>query len=132
ISSLTIGGATVSLVPQVGGLKLDVELDQLKVGMHLKYAAACINGSHDIMIGASHVSVAGTLAMGILNSNFDIHLDNPKVKITGFDVDLGGIPGAVVDMLSLDTALGPILGWATGKFVVPLMNKKMSNYAKGK
>jgi hypothetical protein len=72
------------------------------------------------------VSVSGTLAVGVANGDFDIHLDTPNVSITGFDVELGGIPGAIVDMLSLDTAMGPLLGWATEKLVVPMLNKSLS------
>src|SRR5262249_22903010 len=46
--------------------------------------------------------------------------------ITGFTADLGGIPGAVASLLSLDTAMGPLLGWATEKFVVPMLNKSLA------
>jgi hypothetical protein len=40
ITSVTFGGADVTLAPQDGGLWLDVELDQANIGMHLDYAAA--------------------------------------------------------------------------------------------
>ena len=126
ITSVTFGGADVTLAPQDGGLWLDVELDQANIGMHLEYAAACVNGSRDITVGASHISVSGNMTVGVAGNDFDIHLDNPNVNITGFNVELGGIPGAIVDMLSLDTAMGPILGWATEKFVVPMLNKSLA------
>lgn len=126
ITSVTFGGADVTLAPQDGGLWLDVELDQANIGMHLEYAAACVNGSRDITVGASHISVSGNMTVGVAGNNFDIHLDNPNVSITGFNVELGGIPGAIVDMLHLDTAMGPILGWATEKFVVPMLNKSLA------
>jgi hypothetical protein len=126
VTSVTFGGADVTLAPQDGGLWLDVELDQANIGMHLEYAAACVNGSRDITVGASHVSVSGNMTVGVTNNNFDIHLDNPNVSITGFNVELGGIPGAIVDMLHLDTAMGPILGWATEKFVVPMLNNSLA------
>src|SRR5207248_496156 len=41
-------------------------------------------------------------------------------------LDLGGGPDAIVSMLHLDTAMGPILGWATEKFVVPMLNKSLA------
>lgn len=126
ITSITFGNADVTLAPQDGGLWLDVELDNANIGMHLAYAAACVNGSRDITIGASHISVSGNLTVGIAGRDFDIHLDSPNVSITGFDVELGGIPGAIVDMLHLDTAVGPLLGWATEKFVVPMLNKALA------
>jgi len=126
VTSVTFGGADVTLAPQDGGLWLDVELDNANIGMHLQYAAACVDGSRDITIGASHISVSGNMTVGVAGNNFDIHLDSPNVAITGFNVDLGGIPGAIVDMLHLDTAMGPILGWATEKFVVPMLNKSLA------
>ncbi len=127
VTSVKVGGATtVTLTPQSGGLGLSVQLDQLNVGMHLNYAAACIDGSRDITISASHVSITGMLAVGVKQDAFDIQLTNQNVTITGFNVDLGGIPGAVVDLLHLDTALGPILGWATEKFVVPMLNNALA------
>jgi hypothetical protein len=126
ITSITFGGADVTLAPQDGGLWLDVELDQANIGMHLEYAAACVNGSRDITVGASHISVSGNMTVGVAGNDFDIHLDNPNVSITGFNAELGGIPGAIVDMLSLDTAMGPVLGWATEKFVVPMLNNSLA------
>lgn len=126
ITSVTFGKADVTLAPQDGGLWLDVELDQANIGMHLQYAAACVDGSRDITIGASHISVSGNMTVGVAGRDFDIHLDNPNVSITGFNVELGGIPGAIVDMLHLDTAVGPLLGWATEKFVVPMLNKALA------
>jgi len=126
ITSFNVGGADISLVPQAGGLAIDAELDNLSVGMHLSYAAACIDGGRDIMVSMQHVSVSGMLTVGVLNKQFDIHLDNPNVSITGLDVDLGGIPGAVVDMLDLNAILAPVLGWATEKFVVPMLNKSLA------
>lgn len=127
ITSFTVGGAQITLAPQPGGLWLDTELDQLHIGMHLTYAAACLSGSRDITIAADHVSVTGMMTVGILNNNFDIHLDNPNVQLTNFQLDLGGIPGAIADLLDLNAALGPILGWATETFVVPMLNKSLAN-----
>ncbi len=126
ITSITFAKADVTLAPQDGGLWLDVELDRANIGMHLQYAAACVDGSRDITIGASHISVSGNMTVGVAGRDFDIHLDSPNVSITGFNVELGGIPGAIVDMLHLDTAVGPLLGWATEKFVVPMLNKALA------
>ena len=117
-----------TLVPQDGGLAsdLDAELDSVNVGMHLQYAAACINGSRDITVAASHVSVSGNLTVGVLSGQFDIHLDSPNVTLTGFDLELGGIPGAVVDLLDINAVLGPVFGWAAEKFVVPMRSTRRS------
>ena len=124
ITSFTIGGATVGMVPQTGGLALDGELDNVFIGMHLNYAAACINGSRDITISASHVSITGNLAIGIANTDgsFAISLNNTNVNFTGLDIELGGLIGEIADLLDLNTSLGPIVAWAAEKFVVPSLN----------
>ncbi len=132
ITSFTIGGATVGMVPQTGGLALDGELDNVFIAMHLNYAAACINGSRDITISASHVSVTGNLAIGIDTSNggFAIALDNSNVSFTGLDIELGGLIGDIADMLDLNTSLGPIVAWAAEKFVVPSLNTALAGLNK--
>jgi len=127
ITRMTVGSATtVSLTPERGGLQLDVELDQVAIGMHLSYAVLCADGSRDITVAASHIKVTGVLAVGVSQGAFDVKLANQVVQITGFDLDLGGVPGDIVKLLHLDTALGPIIGWATETFVVPVLNTALA------
>ena len=130
ITRMSVGSATsVSLVPHSSGLALDVELDRVAIGMHLRYAAACFDGSRDITVGASHIKVGGTLVVGVGRGAFDIELVDPDVAVTGFDVDLGSLPGEVVDLLHLDSAVSSVIGWATETFVVPLVNSSLSALA---
>jgi hypothetical protein len=126
ITSFSVGDADILLAPQTGGLFLSGELTNVRIGMHLQWAVSCLDGSRDIVIGANKVSVQGNLKVGIVGRDFDIKLENQNVQITGFDLQLGGIPGQIVDLLSLDTAMGPILGWATERFVVPMLNKSLA------
>ena len=126
IKSLDVGTADIVMAPQDGGIFMSAELNNVKVGMHLQWAVACADGSRDITISASKISVQGMLNVGVAGRNFDIRLNNQNVGITGFDLDLGGVPGTIVDMLHLDTAMGPILGFATERFVVPMLNKSLA------
>jgi hypothetical protein len=128
ITRMSAGSATrVALVPQRGGLGLDVELDRVSVGMHLRYAALCLDGASDITVTASHIKVAGVVSVGIRGGAFDVALTGQTVQVTGLDVDLGGLPGEIVDLLHLDTAIGPIIGWATEQFVVPVLNTQLAS-----
>jgi hypothetical protein len=126
ITSFTVGDADIVLAPQHGGIFLSGEMQNLRVGLHLDWAVGCLDGSRDVVVSAQRVSVQGVLKVGIVGRDFDIKLENQNVKITGFGVDLGGVPGQIVDMLKLDSALGPILGWATERFVVPMLNKSLA------
>ena len=127
LTSAAVGAATtVALVPVPGGLALDVELDRVAVGMHLEYAAACLDGKRDITVAASHIQITGTLRAGITAGAFDVALVDQHVKVTGLDVDLGGLPGEVEDLLHFDAVLGPILGLAAEKLVVPVVNRALA------
>src|SRR5262249_31060603 len=92
---------------------------------HLAYSVLCFPGGRDITVAASHVKVTGVLDVGVSGGGFDIALVGQSVQLTGFDVDLGGVPGDVVNWLHLDSALGPVLGAATEHFVVPLPNNAL-------
>jgi hypothetical protein len=132
ITRMSVGSATtVSVTPTSSGLVLAAELDRVSIGMHLRYAAACFDGSRDISVAASHIKVAGTLSVGVGRGAFDIELVEPDVVVTGLDIDLGGVPGDVVDILHLDSAIGSVIGWATEKFVVPFVNRSLGGLGTG-
>lgn len=126
ITSISVGDADIFLAPQAGGIFLAGELTNVRVGLHLQWAVSCLDGARDVVVSAQKVSVQGNLKVGIVGRDFDIKLQDQNVAITGFDVDLGGVPGQIIDMLSLDTAMGPVLGWATERFVVPMLNKSLA------
>ena len=126
ITGLDVGKSTVSLAPQAGGLYLDATLENVRMDTHLQWAVSCLDGSRNVAIGATKIRVRGTFAIGIKpGGEFDIALQNPQVTVTGFDVDLGGVPGEVIDYLDLDQRMGPIIGWATERFVVPMLNNAL-------
>jgi hypothetical protein len=123
VTGLTMTDAVVTLQPQAGGLAVDVELTNVTVNMHVTDQVLCLGslGQHDIVLTADHLSVVGPMTIGILNNQFDIHFDNPKVTLTNFMVH-GALALDVLNWLSLDTAMSPIIGWAIGKFAIPMVN----------
>lgn len=127
VTGMDVGKAQVNLAPQSGGLYLDATLENIRMNTHLQWAVSCLDGSRDVMIGATKIRVRGVLAVGIeAGGEFDIKLANPDVTVTGFSVDLGGVPQTIIDYLDLDTRIGPILGWATERFVVPMLNDALA------
>lgn len=128
LARLALGSATrVALLPEPGGLALDVELDQVALGMHLAYAAACLEGATDLTITASHIKVSGMLAVGVQAGGFDVALTGQNVQLTGVSVDLTGLPGEVVDLLDLEHALGSVVGFAARQLVVPIVNSALGS-----
>ncbi|HTL36162.1 MAG TPA: hypothetical protein VL326_23685 [Kofleriaceae bacterium] len=126
ITSMTVADADVLMSPQVGGVFLSAELTNVRVGLHLQWAVACADGSRDVVISASKVSMSGMMTVGLVANDFDIHLDSPNVTITGFNLNLGGVPQTIIDMLNLNAILGPVLAWGLEKVAVPLMNKSFA------
>jgi hypothetical protein len=116
----------ITLAPQRGGIYLDAILDRPAVHMALSYAAACIDGGRPITIGATKIRITGVLKLGVNADKFEVHLDDQDVQITGFNVELGGIPGSVVNILHLDTAIGPILAFVAERFAVPYVNTALN------
>jgi hypothetical protein len=125
ITGVTVGGADIALSARPGGLSLDTALTTVEIRMHLDYAAACLDGSRDVTIRASLVGVAGDLDVGLAAGAFDIELVSPDVTLEGLDVDLGGIPGAIVDLLQVDALLEWVLPWAVEKFVAPMIGNAL-------
>ena len=126
ITNVEVGAADFDLVPTSGGLQFSAVLDNVKFGLHLQYAASCFDGSKDVTFAADRVSIAGLMGFVADGTGFDFKLQNPDVQLVNFNVDMSGIPGDVIDMLSLDTRMGPVIAWATERFVTPLLNKSLA------
>ncbi len=126
ITGVSLGSTSkITLAPQRGGIYLEADLVNPKVNMGLAWAVSCLDGSRNVSIGASRIKITGVLKLGVNGDKFEIHLDDQDVRITGFNVELGGVPGDVINYLSLDTALGPILGLAVERFAVPYVNRSL-------
>ncbi|HEX4451833.1 MAG TPA: hypothetical protein VH143_13240 [Kofleriaceae bacterium] len=123
VDNLTTTKVTISLVPVSGGLQFSAELDGLDVPGHVKYAVACLGGTDNTDIKASSVVVAGTLLVAPDGSGgFTTSLQSPTVNITGLDISSGGLPGDILDILPLDSAIETIAPLAANMFMGPMVN----------
>ncbi|MBA3464715.1 MAG: hypothetical protein H0T46_32580 [Deltaproteobacteria bacterium] len=127
VTKVAVGpNSKVSFAPQPGGIWLKVELDRPRIDSHLQWAVSCFDGSRDVAIGATKITISGMMTVGIKASGvWDVHFDNPNVAITGFNVELGGVPDQIIDALNLDRALGPVLGFVAERFAVPYVNQAL-------
>jgi hypothetical protein len=126
IRGLEVGAADVQLLPQTGGIGLDVTLDNVQIDSFLRWALLCLDGDRDATATASRLRIRGMLKVGIAASGFAVRLEGTDVQLTNFNVDVGGVPQTVIDWLDLDTRLGPVVAWAVEKFVVPMLNDALA------
>lgn len=130
VDNLTMTGAKISLVPVDGGLQFSAELDGLDINGHMNYAAACIDGSNTVEIKADAVTIGGTLSISPNGmAGFTTALDNPDVQLSGLDISASGVPGAVLDILPLDSVIEYVAPKAAELFMGPLMNSALGGLA---
>jgi hypothetical protein len=92
----------------------------------MKYAVACLGGTDNTDIKATKIVVGGTLDVKPDGKGgFTTSLANPTVNITGLDISSGGIPGDILDIVPLDSAIEAIAPVAANLFATPLMNKAL-------
>ena len=83
VTSTTLGAASkISFSPQPGGIWLQAELDRPRIGTHLQWAVSCLDGSRNVTISASHITISGMMTVGIQAGQFDIR---PNAKPFGFN-----------------------------------------------
>ncbi len=126
VTGVDVGAADVQLVPQGGGLGLEVTLDNVRIDTFLQWAVACLDGSRDATATASKLRIKGLLEVGVAGGGFDIRMEGTDVQLTNFNIDLGGVPQTIIDLLDLDTRLGPVIAWAVERFVVPMLNDALA------
>lgn len=99
VTGVDISGVDLSLVPGIGAVETSVVVHDLVVQMHATYDVACIGGSSDLTVRASAVRIAGGLGLDVVGSDLRSALRDVTVAIEGFDLDAGGLPGAVLDLI---------------------------------
>lgn len=125
IDNLTMTDAKIQLVPVDGGLAFSAELDGLDVPGHMRYAVACISGSNTTDVSASKVVIAGTLLITPNGTGFDTQLVDQNVSLSGLHISASGLPGAILDMLPLDSVIQYVAPKAAEMFMGPMMNKAL-------
>lgn len=126
IGALDVSSATIALTPVQGAIDINIILNGLKVPMVANYAAACVDGTSNISANADKVTINARLQLAVTNGLFDVKLVNPDVTFTNLRINTGGLTGQIINLLQIDRAIGPILGVAAERFVVPMINKSLA------
>lgn len=118
----------ISMVPVDGGMAFEVELFNLDVPLHAWYAAACVDGATDIRVTASRVFVSGVMDMHIMNGKIQADLNQPDVQIDGFQLDASGVPGSVLNLIDMNSAMAKIISWGLEKFMGPMVSDALTSF----
>ena len=130
VDDVKMQNVIISLAPVAGGLQFSAEIDGLDVPGHMKYAVACLGGTDNTDIKATKVVVSGTLQVSPDGMNgFATNLANPNVQLTGLDITSGGVPGAILSIIPLDSAIEYIMPKVAGMVMKPMMNQALGALA---
>lgn len=126
IDDIKFSDIRITLVPTIGGLRFNAQIDGLDVPGRARYAVACVTGNNNVRVRATRVIVGGTLLVtpnGM--AGFKTTLDRPTVQITGLDIQASGIPGTIIDMLSLDTAIQGVIARGAERAMEPMLSSAL-------
>jgi hypothetical protein len=130
VDNVTMTNVVISMSPVAGGLAFSAEIDGLDVPGHMSYKVACLGGTDNTDIKATKVVIGGTLLVTPDGANgFNTDLQNPQIQLTGLDISSGGVPGAILDIVPLDSAIQFILPKVAGMVMKPMMNQALGALA---
>lgn len=131
VDDVNLGDARLTLAPSATGLALELEVTGLDVPARARYEALCLEGATAVRMRASKLLVRGTLRVTprANRQGFEVKLAAPQVTVTGFQLTASGLPGEVLELLDLDSAIGAIIGRAAEIFLGPLLEKALGSLA---
>jgi hypothetical protein len=130
VDDVNMSNVDVSIVPTNAGLQFRAQVDDLDVPAHAAYSVACADFTNNLRIKAQRVVVSGTLVVTPSgNAGFKTTLSDESSDITGLDIQASGIPGSIINLLSLDTVAGYIISKAVPWAMEPMMNQALGGLA---
>jgi hypothetical protein len=130
IDDVNLTNIELSLVPKQGGITFRAQIDGLDVPGRARYAVLCAKSTTNFRVRATQVVVAGTLIVTPKGTaGFKTDLQNPQVTLTGLDITAGGIPGAILNLLDLDTRIQGVIALGAQLAMEPLMNQALGGLA---
>lgn len=126
IHDFKMTNAAITLVPVNGGLSMTAKLDGVDVPGNMKYAVACIGGNNTTRIQATSIMIRGTLLVSPDGMNgFKTDLADETVQITGLNISASGVPGTILDIIPLDSAIQALAPMAARLAMGPMLNKAL-------
>jgi hypothetical protein len=129
VTRVDIASVDINLIPRAGAIDTEVILHGLDVDLDVDYEVACIGGGAGANIYADQTRIAGGLGVTVQGGRLVTSLDGVSVGFTGFDLDVGSIPGAVVDLFEgqVTSRLASALAGIIRDRVPPLADTQLRN-----
>ncbi|MDX2086767.1 MAG: hypothetical protein SFX73_02900 [Kofleriaceae bacterium] len=99
IQSVDLSNIDVALTPTAGVLDAGVTIDNVLVVLKAKYKVACIGGTATIRVTSTQAHINGGLALAVKEGKLTTTLPTSSVQLDGFNIDIGGIPGALESLV---------------------------------
>jgi hypothetical protein len=62
-------------------------------------------------------------------NGFTTTLDSPSVQLTNFQLNAGGLPGEILDLIDINSAISSIISSAAQQFMGPMVNQALASLA---
>ncbi len=126
IDSVTISNAKISLSPVSSGLQIGAELDGLNLAGHVTFDVLCAGGSDTFTATATTAVLDGVLDLmpgsGSSGTGLSVAVTNPQVTFTGLNVNAGGLPSALLDILPISQIASSLATAAAPTILKPALN----------
>lgn len=100
ITSISHDAIDVTLSPIADAVGTEVVIHNVVVKLHASYKVACIGGSTTVTIKSSAAHIKGNLGVAIKGGAIATSLPSDTVALDNFDLDVGGLPDALVDLFN--------------------------------
>jgi hypothetical protein len=121
VLDVDLDDVVLELVPGDGAIALDGRVTDLDVPVRVDYRAACVSGSLSGRIRAESITLAGALALSAGQGGLVAALPEPGLVIEGLELDVDGLPGAVLDLL-----FDAITPWISG-FIADTLEDQLTS-----
>jgi hypothetical protein len=124
----------LQLVPGAGRLELTAEIDGLDVPLDVPFEAACANGQASARLRADRFVVSGQVVLGVDGGGLAVSLEEVIADFEGFDLNVGAIPDAVVDLFrdQIDDIVSGILVDQIDALLAPQLESAIAGIAAGR
>jgi hypothetical protein len=130
VNSVNLSDVKLSLVPQQGGIAFAAEIDGLDVQARANFKLLCVGGGSDLRMTADRVFVSGTLNVSPNGtSGFSTDLINQTVQLDNFRLDASGIPGDILNLIDINSAIEFVIEKGAEVFMEPMMNQALGALA---